>query len=159
MRYLLTLALLLFAPLAHGQAGFAFTNLPGPHGVGLHIVHQYDFSRSYRAATDAVTGQASDGRKGATDPDADTFSGRGRAARTFAIRIICASRRPRKCSGKTMPKSRRPPKASATVSSALPEARVQAEIERAMWAVRDAAPEAGKFPVVIYAPSFGAPAP
>lgn len=35
---------------------------------------------------------------------------------------------------------------------------VREELDRAMWAVRDAAPEPGHFPVAIYAPSFSASA-
>ncbi|GAA0734514.1 dienelactone hydrolase [Sphingomonas japonica] len=158
MRYLMALALLLFAPSAHAQAGFAFANAPGPHGVGLRVVEQYDLSRSYRGANDPVTGEAVAGvkarpiqtliwypaTKGGTPlrysdylrlSATEEVFGRSDAEIAAATAAFLRSAGP-----------------------ALSPDRIKAETGRTMWAVRDAASAPGKFPVVIYAPSFGAPA-
>jgi hypothetical protein len=61
----LVVAFLLIAPViaAHAQSApvvvsgdqrFHFTEKPGPDAVGLKVVEQYDFSRSYRSVTDEL---------------------------------------------------------------------------------------------------------
>jgi dienelactone hydrolase len=158
MRYLLAMAFLLFAPVAHGQDGFAFANKPGPHGVGLRVVHQYDFSRSYRSATDPVTGKTITGQKARPIQTLIWYPAvkSGAPLRYNDYLRFSATEEEFGRSDADV--------AAATagllrgVGSAVSEARLKAETERTMWAVRDAAPAPGKFPVVIYAPSFGAPA-
>src|SRR5580700_11549078 len=39
---------------ASGDQRFHFTEKPGPYVVGLKVVEQYDFSRSYRSVTDEL---------------------------------------------------------------------------------------------------------
>jgi hypothetical protein len=55
--------LVVFVAAAHAQSApvvvsgdqrFHFTQKPGPDAVGLNVVEQYDFSRSYRSATDEL---------------------------------------------------------------------------------------------------------
>ncbi|RYG88999.1 MAG: dienelactone hydrolase, partial [Alphaproteobacteria bacterium] len=158
MRYLLALVLVLFAPVAHAQGGFTFANTPGPHGVGLRVVHQHDFSRSYRGATDPVTGKA-------------VTVDKARPIQTLIWYPAAKSGTPvryndyLRLSATEEMFGRSDAEITAATAgflrsaiSAGPEARIKAETERTMWAVRDAAPATGKFPVVIYAPSFGAPA-
>ena len=64
-RLVLVVAFLLIAPViaAHAQSApvvvsgdqrFHFTEKPGPEAVGLKVVEQYDFSRSYRSVTDEL---------------------------------------------------------------------------------------------------------
>ncbi len=158
MRYLLALALLLFAPAAHAQGGFGFATAPGPHGVGLRVVHQYDFSRSYRGATDPVTGEAVTGEKARPIQTLIWYPAAksGTPLRYNDYLRLSATeevfgRSDAEIAAATSGLLR-------TVGSALPPARLQAETGRTMWATLDAAPAPGKFPVVIYAPSFGAPA-
>lgn len=158
MRYLLALVLLLVAPLAHAQGGFAFANAPGAHGVGLRVVHQYDFSRSYRGATDTVTGKPVTGEKARPIQTLIWYpAAKGGTPLRFNdyLRLSATEeefgRSDAEITAATAGFLR-------SASSALPQDRVKAEAERTMWAVRDAAPATGKFPVVIYAPSFGAAA-
>src|SRR5450830_427981 len=62
MRYVLLVLLAALAPLVRAETGFA--NLErGPHSVGFRFVQQYDYSRSYREKTDAVTGQPVTGER------------------------------------------------------------------------------------------------
>jgi hypothetical protein len=46
--------LFLTTTLAFSQTGpiFPFTEKPGPHAVGLKVVEQYDYSRTFRHSTD-----------------------------------------------------------------------------------------------------------
>ncbi|HEU4373419.1 MAG TPA: dienelactone hydrolase family protein [Telluria sp.] len=144
--------------LAQAASGFVFSNEPGPHGVGLRIVQQYDYSRTYKAKIDLLSGQPSTGERarplqtliwypaakgGAPVHYMDYF-------RTVATEEVF--QRPAaeidKIAADRMV-------AGTTGMSA--EA-VRREEARPMWAVRDAKPAAGKFPVVIYAPSYNAPA-
>jgi hypothetical protein len=45
-----------FTPFGTGQTAspFQFTGKPGPHAVGLHVVEQYDYTRTYRSETDIL---------------------------------------------------------------------------------------------------------
>lgn len=122
----------------------------GPHAVGLRIVQQYDYSRVLEAQVDAF------GKAGSVGP--------GRpiqtlvwypAKRTNAAPMLVADYRQANLSD---------------VDFSFPSA--EAAKQRAGWikgpqkaqygaptlAVRDAAPESGSYPVVIYAPSFAASA-
>lgn len=144
--------------LAQAASGFVFSNEPGQHGVGLRIVQQYDFSRTYKPKIDMLSGQPSSGERarplqtliwypaakgGAPVHYIDYF-------RTIATEEVFE--RPAaeidKIAAARM----------ATGTAGMSPAEVRREETRTMWAVRDAKPAAGKFPVVIYAPSFSASA-
>jgi dienelactone hydrolase len=158
MRILVFAAALLALPsVGFAESNFSRLNPPGPHAVGFKVVDQYDYSRSYRGATDPLTGKpltgetarpiqtliwypADKGAKpvmsladyvklGASDDDFDHTPAEVAALEAKAIQ-----------------------RATGGVS---PE-RAQRELTAPMLAHRDADPEAGKFPVVIYAPSFNA---
>ena len=122
----------------------------GPHMVGLRIVQQYDYSRQLDAPVDAF------GKAGAV--------GAGRPIQTlvwYPARAIRAA---------PMVVADYLQADLADIDFSLPAA--DAARQRATWlagpkkaqygaatlAVRDAPPAEGRFPVVIYAPSFAAPA-
>lgn len=158
MRLLFLVLALLGAPSA-SLAGSNFTriNPPGPHAVGLTVVEQYDLARGYRGTTDVNTGKAVTGARarpiqtfiwypalktskpamtvadylkiGASDDDFEhTPAERG------ALEVKFAQQR----------------------TGALSPARAKVELAAPMQARRDATAAPGKFPVVIYAPSFSA---
>ncbi|MYN29247.1 poly(ethylene terephthalate) hydrolase family protein [Duganella levis] len=158
MRYFLLVLLAALAPLVRAETGFA--NLErGPHGVGFRLVQQYDYSRSYREKNDVVNGQPFTGE-------------RARPVQTL-IWYPAASN-----AGTRLPYSdyirteatdidfgRAKSEVDAFVANqlksavaAIGETQAKAKFAQRMWAVRDAAPLAGKYPVVVYAPGGGSAA-
>ncbi|QPF72225.1 dienelactone hydrolase [Roseateles sp. DAIF2] len=124
------------------------TPAAGPHAVGLRVVQQYDYSRVLAAPVDAF-GQA--GKAGPARPIQTLVwypAQRSRAAPMRVADYLQAS--------------------LSDVDFAFPKA--EAARQRAGWmagpqraqfgaptrAVRDAAAAGGRYPVLIYAPSFGA---
>jgi dienelactone hydrolase len=156
---LLSLALLIVPTLASAQSHFTRTNPPGPHRVGLRVVEQYDLSRGYRSATDPYTGTAWSGtrarpiqtliwypaeREIGTPMNAGNYLRLGATADDFGH--TAAER------------GRLETEYLAGRTGALAPQRVRAELAALMTARRDASASAGKFPVVIYAPSYRGPA-
>lgn len=122
----------------------------GPHAVGLRIVQQYDYSRVLEAPVDAF---GKDGRVGPARPIQTLvwYPARRSGAAPMTVADYWQA-------------------ALADVDFALPGAEaaekragwmagpVKAQYGAATLAVRGAAPADGRFPVVIYAPSFAAAA-
>ncbi|AKJ02368.1 dienelactone hydrolase family protein [Archangium gephyra] len=153
MRSLLLLVLCGTASLAHAASNFTFSNARGDHGVGLRVVHQYDYTRAYKGELDAATGLPTRGErarpiqtvvwypasKGGTPVVVNDYLRLSATEEVFD-------------------------RGDAEITAATAKVRVGVlgadallqETTRPMWAVRDAKPEAGRFPVVIYAPSFNA---
>jgi hypothetical protein len=52
--FLILVLLLLASATVYGQTTFHFTEKLGPHPVGLKVVEQYDYSRTYRPITDEL---------------------------------------------------------------------------------------------------------
>ena len=123
---------------------------PGPHAVGLRIVQQYDYSRVLDAQVDVF------GKAGSVGP--------GRPIQTLVWYPA------KRTSAAPMLVADYSQASLSDVDFSFPSA--EAAKQRASWmtgkekaqysaptlAVRDAAPESGKYPVVIYAPSFAASA-
>ncbi|MRW83960.1 dienelactone hydrolase [Pseudoduganella sp. FT26W] len=154
MRFLLLL-LAALAPLVRAETGFA--NLErGPHSVGFRLVQQYDYSRSYREKNDVVNGQP--------------FTGdRSRPVQTliwYPAASNAGTRLPYSDYLRTEATDVRFGRATSeldafvagrlqSAGAAIGEAQAKAKFSQRMWAVRDAAPLAGKYPVVVYAPGRG----
>jgi len=124
---------------------FHFTEPPGPHPVGLKVVEQYDYSRTYRPATDAL-GKPYQGER----------------ARPLQTLIWYPAE---KTTAKPMTVGDYGQLAATETSFDKPSMLLQHKewleaikptLAMPMWAVRDAKPLSGRFPVVIYAPSFSA---
>jgi tetratricopeptide (TPR) repeat protein len=150
----LVVAFLLIAPViaAHAQSApavvsgdqrFHFTEKPGPDAVGLKVVEQYDFSRSYRSVTDEL-GKPYQGER----------------ARPLQTLIWYPAQ---KSSGKPMTVGEYGDLLATETSFGRPELwadwkqwldSMKPTLKDSMWAVRNAPLLAGRFPVVIYAPSF-----
>jgi dienelactone hydrolase/predicted negative regulator of RcsB-dependent stress response len=150
----LAVALLLVAlvAIAHAQSApvagagdqrFRFTEKPGPDAVGLKVVEQYDFSRTYRPLIDEL-GKAYQGER----------------ARPLQTLIWYPAQ---KSNGKAMTVGDYSDLLATETSFGKPELwsdwkswieGMKPTLKDSMWAVRDAPLLAGRFPVVIYAPSL-----
>lgn len=143
---------LLSASTAHAAAEtqkpalFQFTAQRGPHPVGLKAVEQYDFSRTYRSATDAL-GKPFHGERARPMQTLIWYPAAKAEAKpmTFGDYIDLLTT-------ETSFGNPNPDRIKDARADMAPSLAVQ------LWAVRDAPLEAGRFPVVIYAPSFSAPA-
>ena len=122
---------------------FRFTEPMGPYAVGLKVVEQYDYSRTWRPKVDA-DGEADGGGAGAAAADADLVSGGeecDEADDGARIRRTAGY-------GDELRKPELSPDWKQWIDGMKPT------LKDSLWAVRDAKAVAGKFPVVIYAPSF-----
>ncbi len=128
---------------ASGEQRFHFTEKPGPDGVGLKVVEQYDFSRSYRPLIDELGKPV-----------------QGERARPLQTLIWYPAQ---KGSGKAMTVGDYGDLLATETTFGKPEITedwkkwldsMKPTLKDSMWAVRDARPLTGRFPVVIYAPSF-----
>ena len=158
-KFLLIVALLVAPAAAAAQSQFTRINAPGPHAAGFRIVEQYDLSRGYRGTTDPYSGKINAGERARPVQTliwypAEQGTGHAMKARDYLRLGGTADIFPH----------------SATERARLVESfihgsigglkseRASAELAAPMLALRDAAASAGKFPVVIYAPSYRAPA-
>ena len=139
-------AAMLAPALAWCGPAVVFANAPGPHAVGLRVVQQVDASRSYMDHFDIVTGNPVAGMHARP---IQTLVWYPAAAGGQALRY-----------GDYIALARSEEVFDGTGRPVLPVARraqaVEAVSAQPMRAVRDALPAPGRFPVVIYAPSFGA---
>ena len=126
---------------------FEFTEKPGGYSVGLKVVAQYDRSRSFQASAASARSAASDGPRPLQTLiwyPAKESSG---ATMTFgAYRGLVQTET-----------SFDKPVAQGKPQSFV-EALLQGTNDLHARAIRDAAMQAGRFPVLVYAPSVNAPA-
>jgi pimeloyl-ACP methyl ester carboxylesterase len=157
MRLLLLLSMLLITPKALAST-FKFSDARGPYQVGLRVVSQYDFSRTYKGKTDLLTGHAVQGERARPVRTLVWYPAiNGGKPVTYGAYVDLATTEVTFGA----PETTRPPTAQSWIAKrwyGLSAAKLEQEVSRPMWAVRDAQPASGKFPVVIYAPSFGASA-
>lgn len=120
---------------------FRFRATPGPYAVGLRVVEQYDRSRTFHAATDAL------GRPYAGE--------RARPVQTLVWYPAQKTAQPPMPYGdyvklfETETSFGHP---TDTFENHAIKPFLGAHLAAPTWAVRDATPAAGRFPVVIYAP-------
>ena len=139
------LVFLLSAALAASQSNtrFQFTEKPGPHAVGLKVVHQYDYSRTWHSAVDEL-GQPYSGERARPLQTliwypADKTTGSTMTLRDYTMLRVTET------DFDTKPKP----------GSVLPaDDGRKAALDDRLWAYRDAPLKGGHFPVVIYAPSY-----
>jgi tetratricopeptide (TPR) repeat protein len=148
---------MLFYGLGHGARGASgFAGLTsGPYGVGFRVVQQYDYARSYKDKTDAVTGKAYLGERARPvqtlvwypAPKTGTPLRYADYVRTEATDEVFA--RPEAEVAAFMAERRQ------LVTSKVGTKQAQVLLDHRMWAVPNAPTTPGKFPVVIYAAGGG----
>ena len=156
-RILLAFLLATTGILAQAQ-DLAFVPPSGAHGVGLHVRQQYDQARVYRRTRDAVTAQPTSGERARPIQSLVWYpaaAGTGGAVRYRDYVTTTA----------TEDRFDAPDQARRDTDAAIAErtvgphgAQVAQALERPMRARRDAQALPGPFPVLIYAPSYGASA-
>ena len=132
-------------PAAQEQAPlFAFRGVEGRHAVGLKVVEQYDYSRIFLPPLDDLGKQYA-----------------GERARPLQTLIWYPSQR---VPNKKMTVRDYMKIGETQTSFGLPRPfkgwfieGIKPALGSTLWSVRDAPPATGRFPVVIYAPSFWAP--
>lgn len=154
MRILLAMMMCCAASLVQAASNFSFDVTPGPHSVGLRKVDQYDYARGYLGKYDVITGKPVSGETARPMQTVIWYPAQpsGKAVVYADYFRLAASEERFDLSEAAI---------AANVDARLQgapvgAARAREEMTRRMWALRDAKPAAGKFPVVIYAPSFGA---
>lgn len=158
-RFLPVMVLFIAPTVVSAQSHFTRINPAGPHAIGLQVVEQYDQSRGYRGATDPYSGQATRGERARPIQTlvwypAETGSGDGMTAGDYLALGGTSDEFP------ATPAERRTLAARFVRSwtGNLGADRASAELAAPMTARRDATATAGKFPVIVYAPSYRAPA-
>lgn len=153
MRRVLLVLLLGAVSLCQASTEFKLSAPAGPHAVGVRTVHQYDYSRAYRPKVDLFTGQPTTGERARPMQTMIWYPAAKGSAKpvTFADYLRHAA---------TEETFDRP---ASEIDASLKNFGRGLSPERAarmraspMLAVRDAKPAAGKFPLVVYAPSFSA---
>jgi dienelactone hydrolase len=154
MRILLFMILLWASTASHARGLFTFSNEPGLYGVGVRYVKQVDPTRTFaprRGMLARVLGKAENRpRPMQTVVWYPAEKGGRRVRYDDYLGLV----------GWETDVNASPKEQARTVDAWLQmvtdgkrTAQVEAERRKPMWAVRDAVPKAGKFPVVIYAPS------
>lgn len=136
-------ALLLFVPVVQAQTTFHFTEKAGPHPVGLKVVEQYDYSRIYRPATDEL-GKPVTGERARPLQTLIWYPSQASAEKPMTVGDYAQLAATETSFGK--------PNMSADWKQWI--IGMKPTLNEALWARRDASFAAGRFPVVIYAPSF-----
>jgi dienelactone hydrolase len=142
--YPLFFVLLLSAGAAAQNAPlFHFTESPGPHSVGLKVVEKYDYSRTFFPLTDEL-GKPTTGERARPLQTLIWYP----AVKTGGTPMTVGDYANLMASETSFDKPR-PATAEGWKTAMAPT------LKDSLWAVRDAPLEPGRFPVVIYAPSFG----
>jgi chlorophyllase-like protein len=124
---------------------FQFVEKPGPYAVGLRVVEQYDYSRVYRHVTDDLGGPF-----------------RGERARPLQTLIWYPAEnngaKPMRVAdyGNLLATETSFGKPNMSQDSKDWLRAMKPTLEMTRWAVRDSPLARGRFPVIIYAPSFSA---
>lgn len=155
MRVMLFMMFFWACTAARAESLFTFSNTPGPNGVGVRVVKQYDRTRTFTPQQGML---------------ASVFSNKENRGRPMQTVIWYPSEKGGQgvryddylqLVGWETDPERSPKEQARTVEAWLQmvtdgkrKEQVESERRRRMWAVRDAVPKAGKYPVVIYAPSI-----
>lgn len=156
MRNALLLLLCTVCCVAQAQPRSGFADMkPGAHGVGFRVIQQYDHARSFKDKIDPMTGKPTRGERARPIQTLVWYPAyKAGTPMRFAdyMRTEASDEVFERSEGETAEFMARTLK---WATNRLGAAAAKATFEQAMWAVRDAAPAAGKFPVVIYAAGGG----
>ena len=141
----LAVAAVAVAALAQNAPLFQFTEKPGPHPVGLKVVEQYDYSRTYRSTTDDL-GKPYQGERARPLQTLIWYPAEKSTAKPMTVGDY----------GNLAATETSFDKPTLSVDQKQWLDGIKPTLAMPMWAVRDAPPVSGRFPIVIYAPSFSA---
>ena len=130
--------------MAQSNAPFTLQEKQGPNAVGLKLVEQYDYSRTFQPLIDAL-GKPYQGERARPLQTLIWYPAQKRNAKPMTFGDYVAFQATETTFDK--PKNR-------TGMEAMFIASMKPVFQKPMWATRDAALAPGKFPVIIYAPSF-----
>jgi len=122
---------------------FQFLEKPGPYSVGLKVVEQYDYSRTYGYSTDEM-GKPYQGERARPVQTLIWYPAQSSKAKPMTVRDYGQLMATETSFGK--------PKMSISANDWIRG--MTPALAMPLWAVRDAPLMSGRFPVVIYAPSF-----
>jgi len=131
--------------LAEDAPHFHFTDLPGAYAVGLKVVEQYDTTRTWGLATDAL-GKPVEGERARPLQTLIWYPAEKSNAAPMTVGDYWKLLETETSFGKP----------HLWVGWTDWKTGLAGAMNDKLWSVRDAKPEAGRFPIVIYAPSFGA---
>jgi tetratricopeptide (TPR) repeat protein len=124
---------------------FHFTEKPGSQSVGLKVIEQYDYSRSYRTRTNDL-GMPYQGERARPLQTLVWYPAEKTAAKPMTVGDYASLAATETSFDKPL----------LSVDSKRWIDGIKPTLAMPMWAVRDAPPISGRFPIVIYAPSFSA---
>ncbi|NYF89013.1 dienelactone hydrolase family protein [Tunturiibacter empetritectus] len=130
--------------LAEDYAAVNFLEKPGPHAVGIRVVEHYDSARDFGSAVDQKTVPATQTERGRPLQTLVWYPAQRTGRKTMTMGDYVALMDTEVSFGKPQ----------RTRDGDVLKAWLQASLGQSMSAVRDAGLETGRFPVVIYAPSF-----
>ena len=157
MRTIWLVIALAAAGATHAASRFTFSPEPGKYAVGMREVQQYDQTRVFRPRFDPLTGHPWVGEIARPIQTLIWYPATGGGAR-LDYRDYVATAVTEQNFSIPADDARKLAGPRVTNNWQVDGAVLQSELDRPMWAVRDAKPLEGKYPVVIYAPSFGASA-
>jgi tetratricopeptide (TPR) repeat protein len=149
--------LLLTCTAAEAADGFTFSTPPGPYTVGLKVVQQYDRARLYKTGIDLATGEPVKGER-ARPVQTLVWYPAARGGKPVTWREYLETVPTEDEFTRSPAEIKRMTDERIDGNAAGHREALLRDIARPQLAVRDARPEGGKpdgkFPVVIYAPSF-----
>jgi len=158
-RFILAAMLFVVPAVTGAQSRFTRTNPPGPYPVGLQVVEQYDHSRGYRGPNDSDTGEATTGERARPIQTLIWYAAGQASGRAMSVGDYLALGGTSDAFPATPAERQRiEARYVSGQTGTLPVDRARTELAAPMTARRDATPRAGKYPVVIYAPSYRATA-
>lgn len=142
---------------AQAADNFTFSNPPGPHAVGVKLVQQYDRTRVFKASVDLTTGEPVEGER--TRPiQAMVWYPAVRGGKAMTYREYLETIATEDNFTRSPAEVKRMTDSMVNDNAGTRLDVVLRDLASPMHAVRDARAEAGKYPVVIYAPSYSSDA-
>lgn len=138
---------------AHAAETFTLSVPPGPHAVGLKVVQQYDRSRLYKTALDRTTGEPAQGET-ARPIQTLIWYPAARGGKPVNYRDYLDTIATEDDFGRSATDVKHMTDARINDDGGARRELLMRELLLPMHAVRDAAAEKGKFPLVVYAPGY-----
>jgi dienelactone hydrolase len=153
--YGLVVFLCLLLPATVGAATSAISAPAGPYGVGLHVVAQYDYSRSFKLPVDPITGEATRGERARPMQTLVWYPAHPVAQKLLYADYVRTRVTEQQFDLSAEAKTQLTAKREQALVDHLGAAQAQEAWRAPMLASFDASPVVGRFPVVVYAAGAG----